>query len=530
MPFTNTPINDTYSSKKVLFLQQLDTLPGDSFTTSSMLSGLQNVLPFQDQAINGGDVFVETRQSLTNIYSQQGASVLARGFYVWEKTAGTVYYFVALTDGTNSKIYSSPDGSVFTAVVTFGTNGTGPIRFTEFINGSNVKSLIAVDGYEGYVFTTNAAVTKITDLDFPNPHLPFPIFLDGYLFLAEPSTGDIFNSDLNDPSSWTAGSYISSELYPDDLQALVKINNYILAVGTQGCEYFYDAANATASPLARQEGMSLPFGTIFPNSIAYSKNTAIMLTNNNDGEYVFRVVQDFKHHDVSANIVLKFLKEALQNGHTTASKVRGTFFRQNGDLFYLFHINGEDTGGTYDSCLYYSPTHKLWGVLSVGSSSSFPVMFTSQGTSLNPSTVYLGHTKVSGTQTLYFGRMVDNDKDSLLSTYDIQQYIICQPESFGTNNLKFMSRASLICDSLTTAITPTLKLQWWDGAYNLGRTTTTISFPLASSQNLWDLHYTITQLGCFRQRQFTVSQQNSDNAGGRMRYKYLEVDINKGQQ
>lgn len=528
MAFTNTPVADTYSSKKVLFLQQLDTLPGDTFTTTNMLSGLENVLPFKDPAINGGDVYVETRQALTNMFSLQGASYIARGVYIWEKTAGTIYYFVALTDGTNSKIYSSPDGSVFTSVVTFGTNGTGPIRFTEFINGSNVKSLIAVDGFEGYVFTTNAAVTRITDLDFPNPHLPFPIFLDGYLFLAEPSTGDIFNSDLNDPASWTAGSYISSELYPDDLQALVKVNNYILAVGTQGCEYFYDAANTTASPLARQEGQSLPFGTIFPNSIAYSKNTIIMLTNNNDGEYVFRAIQDFRYHEISANIPLKFLKESLQNGHTTSSKVRGAFFRQNGDLFYLFHINGEDTAGTRDSCLYYSPENKLWGILEVGGGTSFPVIFTSQGTTSDPSTIYLGHTKVSGTQTLYLGRLVDRDTDTLLSTYDIQQFIVCQPESFGTNNLKFMSRASLICDALTSVITPTLKLKWWDGLYSLGRSTTTATFP--SNANLWDLHTTITQLGCFRQRQFTVSQQNVDNFGGRMRYKYLEVDINKGQQ
>jgi len=297
-----------------------------------------NLLPIKTKNNKADEIHAVTREPI-HAYQVVNSNLINRGCYVWEKSVGTTYYFSV--NGTG--VYSSTDRITWTLVNTLATTATTPVRFTEFINGTNTKTLVLVDGVEGYVFTSNAAGSKIVDADFPTPHIPFPVFLDGYLFLAKTGTGDIYNSNLEDPTAWTPGDFISSELYPDDIQALVKINNYLLVVGTQGCEYFYDAANPTASPLARYDGGSLAFGTQVPNSIASNKNVAMFIANNNDGENTITVIEDFKSREIDASFVIAALNTRLSaaSNPTTAAAVRGFFFRQFGKMFYGLSFQGD---------------------------------------------------------------------------------------------------------------------------------------------------------------------------------------------
>ena len=77
--------------------------------------------------------------------------------------------------------------------------------------------------------------------------------LNGYIFVCV--GGDIYNSDLDIPDSWNTSDFISTEIYPDNIVALAKYKNYLVAFGTNTIEFFYDAANVSGSPLQRQEGI-----------------------------------------------------------------------------------------------------------------------------------------------------------------------------------------------------------------------------------------------------------------------------------
>lgn len=77
--------------------------------------------------------------------------------------------------------------------------------------------------------------------------------LNGYIFVCV--GGDIYNSDLDLPDSWNTSDFISTEIYPDDIVALAKYKNYLVAFGENTIEFFYDAANISGTPLARQEGI-----------------------------------------------------------------------------------------------------------------------------------------------------------------------------------------------------------------------------------------------------------------------------------
>jgi hypothetical protein len=549
MAYTPSPENQTYSTHRIPAAYSIDLRPGNLSVNSAASgivqdAGMVNLIPsiHRDPITQGKELVAETRAAIvaTPVTTSAFPSTVLRGFHVWEKSPGTIYYFAVVGTGVYTTV--TPEvANTWTSVNTIAA-GTGPVRFTEYIDDVATKKLIMVDGVAGYVFTSNLAGTLIVDADFPTPHVPWPVFIDGYLFLAKANTGDIYNSDLNDPAAWTAGSFISSELYPDDIQALVKVNNYLLAIGTQGCEYFYDAGNETASPLARQEGGSLPFGCIIPNSIAVNKNSVVMITNSNDGQAVIKVIEDFKHKDLDSSFVIPMLNSRIRNNASiTSAGVRGYFFRQSGKLFYAIKFCGNlvATDPTIDSsaenpCLVYSFETDSWTEFRYGNSgtTAFPVHFSSVSSTTNLATYVAGHALTSGTNRAFVGVLREGETvsgaasaaDIIIETDLIYQEIRTPNIDFGTYNLKSMHRFGLFFElgyPSTTDIT--FNVSWNDADYDTASWTTARAITKTNGSFMFPF---ITQLGMFRQRAFKVTQ----TTGSWIRAKYFELDINKGQQ
>lgn len=518
MPFSRTPMMDTYSSQRLPVAWDLDFLEGNhSFST--MYAGMTNLVPYYLDETKVE--YVESRSGLSTVPVVSGTGYTVRGGYVWEKFAGVPYYFVVISDGTNTYVYSSADSVTWTVVNSWADATRTPVRFCEFISGTNIKSLVMMTGVFGYVFTSNAAGTQIVDVDFPTPHIPFPVFLNGRVYIAKTNTGDIYNSALDDPSSWTAGDFISSEVYPDDIQALLKINNYILAIGLSGSEFFYDAANASASPLARYEGGTLPFGTQFPNSIASNRDSAMLLANRADGgESIFITIEGMSFKQVPAESLLKAFGAQLSQAMITAPGVRGTYVRQDGDLLYYlnFAADKHDTVPSH-ATVAYSVSTKKWVRWTFNVTEPLPVIVAHQGTSAFPFTIVFGH---RGNTGVFFGVMTPEASiDSINSlTYNIYQEILIPPNNFGTLNRKFMSRLGIFYDRYNEA--GAISVQYSDNGMLTFSTARTMAGNTQTSDGGFPF---ITQLGSFRNRGFKIS-----TSGSKGRFYYVEVDINKGQQ
>jgi hypothetical protein len=549
MAFTQAPEVSTYGTERIPAGFGIDLRPGSLAVNYADIdiiqdAGMVNFLPvvYEDQLNGGKAIVAETRPAIIgNTITASPISSVLRGIHVWEKSAGTIYYFAVV--GTSVYTTTTPEVSAsWTVVNTLLTNVATPVRFEEFIDGINTKKLVMVDGVEGYVYTSNAAGTKITDIDFPSPHIPWPVFIDGYLFLARANTGDIYNSDLNNPASWTAGSFISSELYPDDLQAIVKVNNYLLAIGTEGCEYFYDAANSTGSPLARYEGGSLPFGCQIPNSIAVNKNTVIMISNNNDGQSVIKAIEDFKHKDLDSSFVIPILNSRIRNNpDVTASGVRGYFFRQSGKLYYTLKFCGDHLSNDTDvdtsaenPTLVYSFETDNWTEFSYGAdgSAAFPVNFSATTSTQNLSTYVAGHVVNAGNNYPFFGVFREGETnpdqnaavDFIVQSVPIYQEIRTPNLDFKTLNLKAMHRVGVYLElGSPTTNSINFSLTWNDADYAIGQWATPRTLTRTSSSFVFPF---VTQLGMFRYRAMKFYHAT----GYWMRVKFFEFDINKGQQ
>jgi hypothetical protein len=536
MAYTQAPEKQTYSTERIPAAQNLDLrgIASDYNVSNRASSGMINLHPVKEynSVSQKEEIYAETRQALfLGRVAGLSTSNPVRGMYVWEKSAGTVYYFVV----HDVSVYTSTTGLAgsWTVVNTLATSAATPVGFTEFIDSTNTKTLVLVDGVEGFVFTTNAAGTKITDGDFPTPHVPYPVFVDGYLFLAKANTGDIYNSNLNNPALWTAGDFISSELYPDDIKALVKINNYILAIGTQGSEYFYDAGNATGTPLARQEGASLPFGTILPYSLASNKNTVVLIANNNDGTATLKAIEDFKHKDISPPWLFPYLSEVFTNTGTSPSGLRGYFIRHKGDLCYVFKLPGVSGFG----CFVYSFDTNFWTEYKgYGDDENFTVDCTSSPTTnvlttyvaglYSNSAIYFGTLGPSGlssvytTSAVYAGTDYYHISGPTATTYNIKTQLRTANLDFGTLNLKFMNRLGVGIESFAPPLVQNLSVSTCDDDTTVFTTART----LQATQSVG--YPFVTQLGSFRQRRIKIDYDGARS----MRYKFIELDLNKGQQ
>lgn len=539
MGYTNSPSYTTHETQKV---PACFTISSRDFSYSVGLvldAGMVNLLPTKSPEKNNADLYAETRPAVYGSVLET-SSAFVRGVYVWEKTSALTYYYAV----AGVKVFTSTDGFTWTAVTTLATASNNPVGFTEFIDSTtNTKSLVLVDGIEGWVYTSNAAGTKITDANFPTPHLPTPIYLDGYLLLAKTNTGDIYNSNLNTPSAWTAGNFISSELYPDDVRALVKVNNYMLAVGSQGCEYFYDAGIATGSPFARQGGASLPFGCTIPFSIASNKNTVVMLANNNDGGVTLKVIEDFKTRDISPNWLMTLLPSSTTLLGTGPASIRGFFLRYAGDLFYVLRLGASSATDPNYATFAYSFNTDMWIELKSGSA-GFAASCSCAGTGTNiVSFVGGNYFSVTPNSFPFFGtfgqssvfstmgggaitpriardQLYNNATALMVYTDKIYTEIRTALMTFGNIKIKTMSRFGIefTGKSYLGPLSEVFSVYHSDDDYNTWSAVRTLNgsgdFPF------------ITQLGAFRQRAFKVTFKGDTN----ILYKFFEVDINKGVQ
>jgi len=172
----------------------------------------------------------------------------ATGIYVGMGVTGTgvgASAKVTTIVGTTITVNVANSGAV-SGTITFADNGT---------SGSLVPALNA----------------------FPSgPYVSGVASLDNYIFLAT-SNNRIYNSAVGDPTTWGALDYVTFEQSTDNLVGITKHLNYLVAFGATSMQFFYDAANATGSPLALAPSYTSDIGCASGDSIVSTSNTVLWI-------------------------------------------------------------------------------------------------------------------------------------------------------------------------------------------------------------------------------------------------------------
>lgn len=214
------------------------------------------------------------------IYDFIEKSSLGAGFLYKTETAAFAYSYAQFTatagTGTTTMTISEVlEGEVVVGMTLTGGSLAGTATITAFgtFNGtSGTVTLSGTDTWANPTTVTGTGFTQITDADYPAETVRGIVYLDGTYYVMEPS-GAIHGSDINDPFTWSALNVIQSQSEPDLGVALARQLNLIVSFGEYSTEFFYDAANATGSPLLPYASAFVEIGCASADSIAQAENT-----------------------------------------------------------------------------------------------------------------------------------------------------------------------------------------------------------------------------------------------------------------
>lgn len=483
MAFTKTPALSTYKTEKILLMKEYNSRT-NSFSKdvdylNVFFESTQNKLTgesYYDVMCRAGlQTFGSTLQS-TNV----------RQVYYWESQEK---YYIWVDD--DIQIMNTSGTITATVTSALGTS-SGSVAVTEFLYDNGTVKLVYTDGSSLRTIDTANTVVTSADADLPTPLITSLVFLDGYLFVVKSGTSDIYNSNLNDPLAFTAGDFISAEMVPDTLTHIAKLNNYLIAFGSSSVEYFWDAANASGSPLQRND-TPVKFNG-FLGGFAQLGNKVYFLGNNTESSPSIFVLEDFRIKELGNEALRRQL--ALTEAAWSAVAVMITF---SGHSFYVVTLGSTTYAVDVET--------ELW---SRWAKAGFGNLNFLASTNSKSSTLYLPVVYVVGdTKLAKFNQNITTDFDTAYSWQ-----IITGLQDFDSYNTKALHRLIVVGDRPSTDTTMTI--YWTDDdyqTYNLGQTV-----------NLNQELPCIYQCGAFRRRAFKLTMSPTVP----IRVRYLEADINVG--
>lgn len=480
MAYTKNPALDTYKTQRINFVGNPQARNG---TVIDKDQRFVNMFPEAIKTIDKDETeyYIKTRAGLdlfSSVTAGEGRGMFYFNGSLWSAVGNTLY------QGTTSK-------------ATLG-NSTGKVGFTLY-NGT-YDALIAFDGIKGWVIKTDNTVTQITDADFPSPHLPTPVFIDGYLVCVKANSADIYNSDLENPLAWNPANFITAEMYPDTIVAMFKNKNYLCAVGQKTTEFFYDAAIDSGSPFARNDSFVQYIGAVALNGIANSYQDVVFIGSTSQAGRSVWQLSGVKATEIGIEPIRQILDAEgtdIANAHTFTVRTKG-------HEFFVINLTSRTLVVDLNTKMWHEWAH-------ADGSSVFPCNFTADNST---GSAFAQHVSNGNIFTLVDGLGTDEYTSGVLTpiTSTIQTIRL----DFGSINRKTCSRFSLIGDSPNGATSVPIQIQWADDDY--------ITWSALRELPMTENMMTITQLGGFRRRAFKLiySQPYPLRLAG------FEVDLNLG--
>ena len=124
---------------------------------------------------------------------------------------------------------------------------------------------------------SSATSTLTFTTSYPGDTVPGAVFVDGY-YVVGTSNGLLYNSNVEDPTTWQAVNYIGVVSDSDPLQCIGRTINYIVTFGSHHMEFFYDAGASPGSPFQPYQNSVLLFGAGAPRSLVQMDNTLVWMS------------------------------------------------------------------------------------------------------------------------------------------------------------------------------------------------------------------------------------------------------------
>lgn len=363
------------------------------------------------------------------------------------------------------------------AVSVGGTTGSSQPAWSVTLGQSTVDNTV-----------TWSCLGEFRDDSPPKYHKPSLAFLDGALYLIlrkvdGNESADIYNSDVDNPYSWNPINYIVAEQFPDNLRALARQNNMLVAFGDDSTEFFYDAGNVAGSPLARNTSYTLQVGIAAPDAIYQNEKFCLFVGQSQSGGRAAWLLDGFVPKKVSD----EYIERILDAEGTDIIDATGYGLRTNGHLFYVINLTTKT--------LVYDLEERMWhewsGIDCVAMTDD------------DSGKAILQH--ATNGKLYYLDPTIGTDDGE-----NILMEVFTTKYDFDTMNIKGMQSLNIVSDRVGTDTT--IDIRWSDDDYRTWSDWRTLNFnPRAF----------FCGLGSFRRRAFNIQY----SGGLPARFEALEFDL-----
>lgn len=260
------------------------------------------------------------------VHSQPpGTAAVGAGLFNWKNDVYAVFGDTLYKNGTP-------------VTGTLNTAG-GVYRFDQCM-GATPKMQLG-NGVAAYNYDPTNGLVQITDPDFPTPFNKGWAYLNGTTYVSTPAAA-IQGSAINDPTSWDPLNKLIAQIEPDGAVALAKHLVYVICFKEWTTEAFYDAANATGSPLGRVEGAKANWGCLSADSVQDIDGALLWLGSTRGGNPEVLIMDGVKVQAISTKPVERLLAAAdLSVVYSWAAKL-------DGHRFYVLTLKNSNLTLVYD--------------------------------------------------------------------------------------------------------------------------------------------------------------------------------------
>ena len=214
-----------------------------------------------------------------------GKELRGRGAFFWDSPGIT--YIVNNDEVTQE--YAIPVGNI--------SAGIDPVYFLEV---GETLVILDPENNEGWYIDSIAPtiLNPISDVNFPPNQTPAKQLagggasLNSFLYVMD-TEGTIYNSNLDDVSTWNALDFITAERYSDTGIFLTTHMDHIVAMCSSSIEFFYDAGYPVGSPLQRRQDVFHSTGALDRKSCFMSGNKVFFIGAEDNSTIGFYQIQQF---------------------------------------------------------------------------------------------------------------------------------------------------------------------------------------------------------------------------------------------
>lgn len=228
----------------------------------------------------------------------------------------------------------SPAGWNFTSLGTIGTN-SGPVSMV-----TTTDQVGIFDGVAGYSIVGNV-LTPITPPTSPwNP--VSAVYQDGFVLVNQLHTQVVWQSDLNDLTSWDALNFSTEDGSADNVVALAEIHRQIVVIKEKHTAFWINAGTPGFA-FQRIDGVFPRSGTVASASVANLGEDTFWLGRSSDGGNIVYGLRGYELARISTHAI-----EYAIDRYSTTEDAIGFAYQQEGHKFYVLTFPTGNQTWVYD--------------------------------------------------------------------------------------------------------------------------------------------------------------------------------------